>query len=116
MTQFIPSTSPCPIGRASRILGDRWIILILREAFLGVERFDHFFERLPISRAVLSDRMSWLIDSGLIEKCPPEAKRGLYKLTDKGKALEPTFAAIREWSDSWLFADDEQRNEDFLSE
>ena len=53
MRKYVASTAPCPIGRASRVLGDRWVLLILREAFLGVERFEDFMKRLPISRAAL---------------------------------------------------------------
>jgi len=76
---------------------------------LGIEKFDQLFERLPISRAILSNRLTWLIDSGLMEKCPPDAKRALYQLTDKARALEPTFTALREWGDTWLFDADEKR-------
>lgn len=102
MRDHVASRSPCPIGRASRILGDRWVILILREAFLGVDRFDSFLERLPISRAVLTARLGWLVDAGLMRREPPEARRARYRLTDAGLALEPLMLTMREWGDRWL--------------
>ncbi len=102
MPEYIPSRSPCPIGRASRILGDRWVMLILREAFLGEQRFDGWLSRLPISRAVLTDRLTMLVKAGIFERDPPQGKRALYKLTERGMALAPVYAAIKDWGDSWL--------------
>ena len=103
MQSFIASRSPCPIGRASRILGDRWALLILREAFLGIDRFDAFMERLPISRAALTSRLKMLVDAGVLERDPPTGKRATYRLTDAGNDLFPTLTALRQWSDRWLF-------------
>lgn len=102
MSRYVASRSPCPIGRVSRVLGDRWIILILREAFLGVERFDDFMQRLDISRATLSDRLAWMVDAGLFDRNPPDARRARYTLTEAGQALAPTFTALRAWGDKWL--------------
>ena len=59
--KYVASRSPCPIGRASRVLGDRWVLLLLREAFLGVDRFDDFFDRLGISRATLTSRLALMV-------------------------------------------------------
>lgn len=108
MKSFTQSRSPCPIGRASRILGDRWALLILREAFLGVDRFDAFMERLPISRAALSSRLGILVESGVMERDPPEGRRAAYRLTEAGQALRPTYEAMRAWGDQWLFSPDER--------
>ena len=57
MKSYVPSRAPCPVGRASRVIGDRWALLILREAFLGVDRFEDFMVRLPISRAARASRL-----------------------------------------------------------
>ncbi len=103
MTAYIPSRSPCPIGRAARILGDRWAILILREAFLGVDRFDQFLSRLKISRAALSDRLAMLVAAGVLHRDPPEGKRAIYVLTNAGRDLGQTLGAIKNWGDRWLF-------------
>lgn len=106
MRSFIASRSPCPIGRASRVLGDRWALLVLREAFLGVDRFDGFMERLPISRAALTSRLKMLADAGIIERQPATGKRATYRLTEAGEDLFPTLTALRQWSDRWLFEKD----------
>ena len=103
MKQYEPSRSPCPIGRASRILGDRWVLLILREAFLGADRFEVFMERLPISRAALTSRLAMLLEAGLLERNPPDAKRASYSLTAAGRALQPLYEEMARWSATHLF-------------
>ncbi|MEO9461928.1 MAG: helix-turn-helix domain-containing protein [Marinomonas sp.] len=103
MKRYEPSRSPCPIGRASRILGDRWVILILREAYLGVVRFEDFMARLPISRAALASRLAMMTEAGLLQRDPPDAKRANYKLTEAGQALKPTYDAMKAWSGQHLF-------------
>src|SRR5436305_3789898 len=61
---------PCPIGRASGMLGDRWILLILRDATIGVTRFDEFRNHLGIADNILSARLRRLVDGGLLVKVP----------------------------------------------
>lgn len=102
MKDYTASRSPCAVGRASRLLGDRWVLLILREAFLGFDRFEDFVARLDISRAALTSRLGWLVDAGVMERVPPDAKRAAYRLTDAGQALRPTYDAIKAWGDEWL--------------
>lgn len=102
MKDYTASRSPCAVGRASRLLGDRWVLLILREAFLGFDRFEDFVARLDISRAALTSRLGWLVDAGVIERVPPDAKRAAYRLTDAGQALRPAYDAIKAWGDEWL--------------
>ena len=108
MKQFEPSRSPCPVGRASRILGDRWVILILREAFLGATRFEEFLPNTGINRAALTTRLSALVDYGILERHPPTGRRAVYRLTEAGRDLAPMMGAIREWGDKWLL-DEEAR-------
>lgn len=102
MKQFVPSRSPCPIGRASRVLGDRWVLLILREAMLGVTRFDDFITRSGINRAALTSRLGILVEAGLMERVPPDARRAVYRLTEAGRALEATMTALCEWGETHL--------------
>lgn len=102
MKTYTPSRSPCAVGRASRLLGDRWVLLILREAFLGFDRFEDFIERLDISRAALTSRLGWMVEAGVIERVPPDGKRAQYRLTAAGHALRPTYDAIKAWGDEWL--------------
>lgn len=102
MIAYVPSRSPCPVGRASRVLGDRWVILILREAMLGVDRFDGFQGRLGISRATLTARLALMVEAGVLERAPPDAKYARYRLTEAGRALAPVVAAMRDWGEAWL--------------
>ncbi len=102
MKSYAPSRSPCPVGRASRVLGDRWVLLIIREAFLGVDRFDGFLGRLDISRATLTSRLEWLVDAGVLARVPPDAKYARYELTEAGRALGPTVQALRDWGEQWV--------------
>ncbi len=109
MRSYRPSRSPCPIGRAARVLGDRWVLLILREAFLGAERFEEFVERLAINRAALTSRLAILQEAGLMRREPPEGKRARYLLTQSGRDLRPLYRELAEWGSAHLFGEDEAR-------
>ncbi len=109
MKTYQPSRSPCPIGRAARILGDRWIILILREAFLGVDRFEQFIDRLAINRAALTSRLDILREAGLIVREPPEGKRARYVLTQAALDMEPLYREMAAWGSRHLFDRHETR-------
>ena len=107
MKSYRPSRAPCPIARAARVLGDRWVLLILRDAFLGAERFEEFVDRLGINRAALTSRLAIMQEAGLILRDPPEGKRARYILTDKARALVPVFDEIAGWSTTHLYAEGE---------
>ncbi|WP_086606823.1 winged helix-turn-helix transcriptional regulator [Erythrobacter donghaensis] len=107
MKTYRPSRAPCPVARAARLLGDRWVLLILRDAFLGAERFEEFVDRLGINRAALTSRLAILQEAGLLRRDPPEGKRARYILTDKAHALVPVFTEMAGWSSAHLFAEDE---------
>lgn len=107
MKSYTPSRAPCPIARAARVLGDRWVLLILRDAFLGAERFEEFVDRLGINRAALTSRLAILQDAGLMRRDPPEGKRARYVLTDKARALVPVFEQMAGWSAANLYAEGE---------
>ena len=77
-------------------------MLILREAFLGVAHFEDFMARLDISRAALSSRLGWLVDAGILTREPADARRAAYHLTPAGRALQPTYDAIKAWGETWL--------------
>jgi len=98
---------PCSIQRSLEILGDRWTILIMRDAFRGIRRFDDLRRDLGIARPVLADRLKHLVDAGVLERrryCdhPP---RDEYRLTAMGAALSPTLVALMRWGDEWLSSD-----------
>lgn len=93
----------CSIAQTLEIVGEWWSLLIVRDALLGVSRFDDFQERLGISRNVLNDRLTRLVAEGVLEKQlyqehPP---RYDYRLTDRGRDLWQVLNAMREWGDRW---------------
>ena len=104
MRYLTPSRSPCPVGRASRILGDRWVILILREAFLGATRFEEFVPNTRINRAALTSRLAALVEHGILERHPADARRAAYRLTQAGRDLAPVLGAIKDWGSKWTTA------------
>ena len=77
-------------------------MLILRDAFLGAERFQDFTRHSPISRAALSSRLAILVEAGVLERDPPEGRKAVYRLTAAGRALEPIFADLRSWGDKFV--------------
>ncbi|WP_433052661.1 winged helix-turn-helix transcriptional regulator [Dactylosporangium sp. CS-033363] len=100
------SVDNCTIGRAMAILGERWTIVVLREVFNGIFRFDDMRVRTGIPRQVLTNRLGVLVDNGILRRVPyrePGARaRDEYKLTEKGFDLYPMFVALREWGDRYL--------------
>ena len=96
----------CSIAQSLEIVGEWWTLLILRDAFLGVRRFEDFVERLGISRNVLTIRLDRLVGAGILERHAYDEGRGRYDylLTDKGRALWPVMTALRQWGDEWIYA------------
>jgi DNA-binding HxlR family transcriptional regulator len=94
----------CSIARALEIVGERWTLLIIRDAFLGLSRFDEFQESLGIARNVLADRLSRLVDEGILERVrySERPERYEYRLTDKGRELRLALAGLRQWGDTYL--------------
>lgn len=100
------SADNCTIGRAMEILGERWTVVVLREIFSGLRRFDEMRERTNIPRQVLSNRLALLVEQGILRRTPyqePGARaRYEYRLTEKGIELYPILVAVREWGDRYL--------------
>lgn len=92
-------TNWCPVARTLSVVGDRWTILILRDSFLGLSRFEQFAESLGVTRHILADRLNRLVDAGILEKrvYSERPKRYDYQLTDKGHALAPALSALRDF-------------------
>jgi DNA-binding HxlR family transcriptional regulator len=93
----------CSIARTLEIVGDRWTMLVIREAFFGTRRFEDFHRRLGIARTVLSDRLGRLVAEGLLEKerYQEAPVRDEYRLTDKGSDLWPALMALMWWGDRY---------------
>lgn len=94
----------CSVAQSLEVIGEWWTLLIVRDAFFGVTRFEEFHERLGIARNILATRLDTLTEAGVFERrCYDEARgRYDYLLTDKGRALWPVLAAIVKWGDEWL--------------
>jgi DNA-binding HxlR family transcriptional regulator len=91
----------CSLARALEVIGERWTLLIVRDAFYGVRRFNDLQAHLDIPKAVLSDRLTGLAEDGILERSPdPEhAGRHLYELTAAGRDLWPALHALLVWGD-----------------
>jgi DNA-binding HxlR family transcriptional regulator len=100
------SAENCTLGRAMEILGEKWTILVLREIFLGIRRFEDLRVRTSIPRQQLTNRLARLVDQGLLRRHPyqdPGARgRYEYRLTEKGFDLATALVAILAWGDRYL--------------
>lgn len=92
---------PCSVARTLSVIGDRWTLLILRDCFMKVRRFDEFQARLGIGRPILSDRLQKLVDNFVLTKMAYQVNpvRYEYRLTQKGLDLHPVIMSIVHWGD-----------------
>lgn len=107
------SSDPCPVARSAGIVGDRWALLIVRDAFDGVRRFSEFQRRLGVARNILSDRLRRLVDAGILA-LQPGSNGGAhqeYVLTEQGQSLFPVVVALRQWGERYLFEPHEPHSE-----
>jgi len=91
----------CSLARALEVVGERWTLLVLRDAFYGVRRFTDFQVHLGVPRAVLTERLRTLVEYGLLTRQPDREQpaRHQYTLTDKGWDLWPALHALRSWGE-----------------
>lgn len=91
----------CSLAQTLSVIGEHWTMLIVRDAFFGLRRFDQFQKSLGIARNVLSDRLKKLVQAGVLSKSEgpghPE-----YRLTEKGLGLQPIMIAMTQWGDTYL--------------
>jgi DNA-binding HxlR family transcriptional regulator len=94
----------CSIARALEIVGERWTLLIVRDCFLGLRRFEEFQQSLGVARNVLTDRLNRLVEEGLLERVrySERPERYEYRLTPKGRDLEIALAGLRQWGDEYV--------------
>src|SRR5215213_5631670 len=97
----------CSIAGALELVGERWTLLILRDVFLGVRRFDDFQRDLGIARNVLQSRLERLVEEGVLERRQYQDRpvRHEYRLTEKGMDLWPVVVALMKWGDRHLYPD-----------
>ena len=98
--------SRCSVAGTLAVVGEKWSLLVLREAFFGVRRFADFQRVLGAPKAVLSDRLATLVEQGVLARVPYQAEgarqRHEYRLTAKGRDLYPTLVALMQWGDTYL--------------
>jgi DNA-binding HxlR family transcriptional regulator len=101
-------TQVCSIARALEVLGDRWTLLVLRDAFKRVRRFEDFQRNLGVARNVLTDRLNRLVEEDILRRVPYQERpvRFEYRLTDKGLALWPVMMTLLQWGDRYYLAPD----------
>ena len=102
-----PDDRSCSIARTLELIGDRWTLLILRDAFRGIRRFDDLRRDLGIAKPVLADRLKRLVDGGILERRQYHERpaRYEYRLTRMGLDLSPALIALMKWGDAWLAED-----------
>ncbi|XFC38233.1 winged helix-turn-helix transcriptional regulator [Stenotrophomonas indicatrix] len=100
------ANSPCPVARSADLLGDRWALLIIRDAFDGISRFGDFQRSLGAARNILSDRLRRLVEAGLLVQQPAADGSAYqdYVLTAAGQDLFPLLVALRQWGERHRFA------------
>ena len=99
----------CPIARALEIVGERWTLLILRDAFYGVSRFSDFRDHLGVPRAVLTERLNLLVTHGILVRSVAASGRDEYALTAKGLGLWPTIWSLINWGNEHYMPDRQRR-------
>lgn len=94
----------CSIARSLEVLGERWTLLIVRDALLGLRRFEEFHDSLGVARNVLTDRLGRLVEAGVLERVPYQQRppRYEYQLTPMGRDLAVPVIALMHWGDRYL--------------
>ncbi len=104
------SVANCPIGRTMEILGESGTVIVLREIFNGVRRFDLMQRHSGLSRAVLSSRLALLVEHGIVQRVayrePGDRERHEYRLTPRGFDLQPVMVALADWGGTHLSGPD----------
>ena len=99
------SAENCSVKRALDIVGEKWTLLVLREAFYGARRFEQFQAHVGCARNLLSERLNTLVEAGVLRRVPyrepGQRERHENHLTDKGLDLLPAVIALMQWGDRW---------------
>lgn len=95
------AANPCPVARTLSLIGDRWTVLILRDCFFGLSKFDEFAVNTGATRHVIADRLRRLVEAGVLEKSAYQQrpKRYDYRLTQKGRDLGPVLLSLKAWGE-----------------
>ncbi|MCY1163257.1 MAG: helix-turn-helix domain-containing protein [Pseudomonadota bacterium] len=106
------NTAACPVARALDVIGDRWSLLIVRDAFDGISRFSDFQKNLGVARNILAARLKALVEAGVLEAQPASDGTAYqqYMLTAKGQTLFPVIVGLRQWGEGNLFRRNERHS------
>ncbi|SFI30345.1 transcriptional regulator, HxlR family [Collimonas sp. OK307] len=96
----------CPVARSLDVVGDRWSLLIIRDAFDGMRRFGEFQKSLGVARNILADRLQTLVAEGILEVAPASDGTAYqeYLLSAKGEGLFTVVVGLRQWGEKYLFS------------
>lgn len=101
----------CPVARTLDVVGDRWSLLIVRDAMDGARAFGDFQQATGIARNILTDRLRRLVQRGIIERKPaPSGRRHIYTLTPAGRDLFTVVVALRQWGERNTFTPSEEHS------
>lgn len=104
--QAPPGSNECPVARAVEVIGDRWSLLIIRDAFDDVRRFSGFQKSLGLAKNILASRLKALVEVGVFEIRPASDGSAYkeYALTQKGREVFPIMVSMRQWGERHLFS------------
>ncbi|MHC8314709.1 winged helix-turn-helix transcriptional regulator [Pseudomonas sp. LB3P31] len=107
-----PSGSECPVARTLEAIGDRWSLMIIRDAFDDIRRFSEFQKSLGVAKNILASRLKTLVEVGVFDVCPASDGSAYkeYVLTDKGREIFPVVVSMRQWGERFLFEAGETRS------
>ena len=107
-----PQGSECPVARTLEAIGDRWSLLIIRDAFDGIRRFSEFQKSLGVAKNILASRLKTLVEAGVFD-VQPASDGSAYKeyvLTEKGREIFPVVVSMRQWGERFMFTREETRS------
>jgi DNA-binding HxlR family transcriptional regulator len=104
--QLAEQPGECPVARALEAIGDRWSLMILRDAFDGIRRFSELQKSLGVAKNILAARLKTLVEVGVLEVAPASDGSAYkeYVLTEQGRAVFPIVVSLRQWGERFLFA------------
>lgn len=104
--------SECPVERTLDVIGDRWSLMIIRDAFDGIRRFSEFQKSLGVAKNILASRLKTLVETGVFDVQPASDGSAYkeYALTDKGREIFPVIVCMRQWGERFMFEAGETRS------
>ena len=103
----------CPVARALEVMGDRWALMILRDAFDGLRRFSELQKNLGLAKNILASRLKLLVEAELLVQQPASDGSAYkeYVLTERGRSVFPIVIGLRQWGERYLFTEGESRSQ-----